>query len=219
MGHNQLDAAPNPNKDCPAYDEGAWLRTNIALGGIPKKWAYANAMWVGIPMAVQGETWLSNDIKLRIRVAKPYTRYFATSTDVAANPQNDNFPMYNFSTGDIATATKNNEMAKSALDIINIVPNPYYAFSKYETTQIDNRVKIVNLPVKCTISIYSVNGSLIRQFKKDDNVRTSVDWDMKNHAGIPISGGVYIIHVKAEGIGEKVIKWFGVLRPTDLNSF
>ncbi|MEI8201597.1 MAG: T9SS type A sorting domain-containing protein [Bacteroidota bacterium] len=219
MGHNQLDALPNPTKDCPAYDEGAWIHANLVAGGIPKKWVYANAMWVGIPMAVQGETWLANDVKLRLRIGKPYARNYATSTNVAANPQNNNYPMYTFTTGDIATSTSNNEQAKSALDLINVVPNPYYAFSKYETSQIDNRVKIVNLPVKCTISIYSVNGTLIRQFKKDDNVRTSVDWDLKNHAGIPISGGVYIIHVKAEGIGEKVIKWFGVLRPTDLNSF
>ena len=44
-------------------------------------------------------------------------------------------------------------------------------------------------------------------------------WDLKNHAGIPIAGGIYLIHVKANGIGEKVIKWFGALRPVDLNAF
>jgi len=28
-----------------------------------------------------------------------------------------------------------------------------------------------------------------------------------------------MIHVNAPGIGEKVLKWFGVLRPIDLDSF
>jgi len=42
---------------------------------------------------------------------------------------------------------------------------------------------------------------------------------LKNHKGLPISGGVYMIHIKAEGIGERIIKWFGALRPVDLNSF
>ncbi len=219
MGHNQMGGTPSAN-DCPAYDEGAWLYSKLTSSlPVDRKWPWANAMWVSLPMKVPGETWLANDVKVRLRMAKTYKQYYATSLDGAANPQNENYPMYSFNTGDIATVTNNNDAAKTALDLINIVPNPYYAFSKYETSQIDNRVKIVNLPVKCSISIYSVNGTLIRQFKKDDNFKTSVDWDLKNHAGIPISGGVYIIHVKADGIGEKVIKWFGVLRPTDLNSF
>ena len=37
--------------------------------------------------------------------------------------------------------------------------------------------------------------------------------------GIPIASGLYIIHVDAPGIGEKVIKWFGTMRPIDLNTF
>jgi len=43
--------------------------------------------------------------------------------------------------------------ATSALDIIEIVPNPYYAASEYETSALDNKVKIVNLPDDCDISI------------------------------------------------------------------
>jgi hypothetical protein len=30
---------------------------------------------------------------------------------------------------------------------------------------------------------------------------------------------VYLVHVKADGIGEKIVKWFGTLRPVDLNAF
>ncbi len=37
-------------------------------------------------------------------------------------------------------------------------------------------------------------------------------------AGIPVAGGIYIIHVKTD-VGEKVLKWFGMLRPPDLNTF
>jgi hypothetical protein len=42
---------------------------------------------------------------------------------------------------------------------------------------------------------------------------------MKNQAGITISSGVYLIHIKVDGVGERVLKWFGVLRPIDLDSF
>lgn len=230
MGHyNNTPGVSKPDVDCPAYDESAWLYTqwqayanqpNATLARKKKTEILYNAMWVTIPMATPGETWLSNEVKFRIRVGRPYERYFSTlNTGATTTVQNDNFPMYIFNTTDFATDKNVNETAKTALDYINVVPNPYYGFSFYEENQIDTRVKITNLPDKCVVTIYSMNGSLIRQYTKDDNTITSLDWDLKNHAGIPISGGVYIIHVKAEGIGEKTIKWFGALRPTDLNSF
>jgi hypothetical protein len=208
----------------PAYDAGKTLRTNIPVtlgGGTQRALVYSSAMWVTIPMAIPGQQWLSNNVKASIRIAKPYKRFYSTlhdSTLMANDQQNLNYPMYKFSTSIIATADNNIEKAKSELDLITVVPNPYYAYSSYETNQLDNRVKITNLPKKCTVSIYSTNGSLIRQFTKDES-GTAIEWDLKNYAGIPIAGGVYIIHVKADGVGEKIVKWFGSLRPIDLNAF
>jgi len=46
-----------------------------------------------------------------------------------------------------------------------------------------------------------------------------LDWDLKNERNIPIAGGVYIIHVEVPGAGEKVLKWFGIMRPADLDNF
>ena len=84
--------------------------------------------------------------------------------------------------------------------------------------KLDNRVKITNLPEECTVTIYDMNGTLIRQFKKADPL-TSLDWDLKNGKNIPIASGTYIIHVNVPGAGEKVLKWFGVMRPVDLDNF
>jgi hypothetical protein len=120
------------------------------------------------------------------------------------------------------------------LDLINVVPNPYYAFSAYETSQLDNRIKIVNLPAKCTVSIYTVGGTLVRKFNRDvpadnsdgqaystsvPNRETALDWDLKNFKGIPIASGVYLIHIDAPGLGERTLKWFGMTRPLDLDTF
>jgi hypothetical protein len=98
------------------------------------------------------------------------------------------------------------------------VPNPYYGFSSYEASQLDNIVKITNLPETCTINIFSTSGTLVRQLRKDNSL-TYVEWDLKNTYNVPIASGVYIIHVDAGELGEKVVKWFGALRPVDLNSF
>ena len=107
------------------------------------------------------------------------------------------------------------------LQDINIVPNPYYGFSKYESTALETYVKIVNLPAPCEVSIYSTNGVLIRSLSKKESsdATTYIDWDLKNHAGIPVAGGIYIIHVKAPGVGERTLKFFCAMRPTDLNAF
>lgn len=220
MGHN----GDNPNgNDCPAYDEGAWIHQKLSSNNYApfdpeKRNVYKDVMWVNMPLAIDNKAFLSSDITYKIRVTRPYKTGFDNATWQSANPQNDNLPMYTFNTGDLFTETENLEAAKDALSLINVVPNPYYAYSGYELNQLQTTVKVTNLPQKCVVSIYTVNGTLIRQFKKDEPT-TSIDWDLKNTAGIPIAGGVYLIHVKVDGVGEKVVKFFGALRPVDLDSF
>ena len=227
MGHNDADATR-----VPAYDEGQWIYNKLKSGqNLDKIYVYRDAMWAGIPMKVYGEDWLSNQVILRFRVNKRYKQFSNASNEGAANPQNNNYPVYTFSTGDMFTEKSDIPLAKSALDLINVVPNPYYSYGGYETNQIDTRVRITNLPEKCTVTIYTLSGGIIRQYKVDKTVisslksfgdtdyKTSIDWDLKNHAGIPISSGLYIIHINAYGLGEKVIKWFGTIRPTDVTGF
>ncbi len=125
--------------------------------------------------------------------------------------------MYTFNTADIATLRNHLPTAVASLDLINVVPNPYYGNSAYERSQFDNAVKIINLPKTCTVSIYSMNGNLVRRFTKDAE-QTWLKWDIKNSWGIPVASGVYIFHIDAPGIGEKILKWFGALRPQDLHS-
>jgi hypothetical protein len=190
---------------------------------------WKDCMWVGVPLLNPGQILQSNDVKLRIRIAKPFRKY---DTGIPSPVANNDFPYYTFSTNDLIAKVNQTEVAKTALDLINVVPNPYYAYSNYETNQLDNRIKITNLPNKCTVSIYTLGGTLIRQFKRDVgfdnsagattkevNLETSQDWDLKNALNIPVASGMYLIHVSAEGIGERTLKWFGVMRPIDLDSF
>jgi len=225
---SQTDPISPEDLRFPAYDAGAhfvYEITRTFASSVNQKrlrsYLYSSAMWVSIPIANPNFEWLSTDYKIKLRVTKPYERYFSGAMDNAytANHNVNNFwPMYNFTTKAVATVVDSTEKAVSDLDKINVVPNPYFAYSPYEVNQLDNRIKIVNLPQTCTITIYSTGGMVIRTFNKDES-KTYIDWDLKNFAGIPIAGGVYIIHVKVPGVGEKVIKWFGSLRPVDLNAF
>jgi hypothetical protein len=179
-------------------------------------------MWVGTALSVDGVEWLpeGNDWTFSVRMSKPYKRYSSTPPDslyLSEDTTVTYWPAYSFKTEGVATTQYSATKAESDLDQIRAVPNPYYAYTSYENNALDNRVKITNLPQQATITIYNVSGTLVRQLTKDSQ-DTYIDWDLKNFAGIPIAGGIYIIHVNTN-VGEKVLKWFGILRPPDLNTF
>ncbi len=220
----------------PAYDGCQWIHdrlwpltntvTTAQKKAITQTWK--DCMWVSCSYTATGQTLLASDVKVRLRVAKPYRMYQGTGTDNTYNYR----PYYRFSTIDLTAKVKQTDVAKNALSLINVVPNPYYAYSTYEQNQLDSRVKITNLPSKCTISIYTNSGILVRRLQRDAgfdntggaiypelNLESSADWDLKNTENVPIASGIYIIHIDAPGIGERTLKWFGVFRPIDLDTF
>jgi len=240
FGRKNMYNVPSPldtNKWGPAYDGCAhihsklWGKGPTSSGYLPMRDVWKDCMWVGVPIVVPGQSFLSTEAKIRIRVARPYRLYTSDSTATFAGYK----PFYRFNTYELVSEIKQTEVAKDALSLINVVPNPYYAYSNYETSQLDNRIKIVNLPAKCTISIYTSSGTLVRRLRRDVvsvdknntggatypevNQETSVDWDLKNTVGVPVASGMYLIHVEAPGIGERTVKWFGVMRPLDLDTF
>ena len=101
-----------------------------------------------------------------------------------------------------------------------MVPNPYYSYSTYETaSQLETKVRFVNVPTGTTISIYTVDGTMVRRLGPTSGSATTLDWDLHNHNGIPIAGGMYLIHFSVPEIGDRVVKWFGTMPPVDLNSY
>ena len=203
------------SNDMPAYDKGAYIHNKLSnsYGVLDYINLFDDLAWVWEPVKVNGHDILETDVRIKVRINKPYE----TRT---VNPKiNNGRPLYKFVIDDdIRVRTQTADELKSALDMINIVPNPYYAYSSYEFSRLDTRVKITNLPEQCEVTIFNMQGALVRQFTKDDPL-TSIDWDLKNHKGIPIASGVYIIHINVPGIGEKILKWYGVMRAPDLQGF
>jgi hypothetical protein len=164
---------------------------------------------------------IPTETRVKIRIAKPYAAYRTYPYDTFTAPQNNNLPLYRFSTKGIAMA-KSETYGENAMEKINIVPNPYYGSSEYERNQLDNRVRIINLPRKCEVKIFTLSGNLVRKYNKDESEtdhQTFLDWDLKNHAGIPVASGLYIIHIDGFKLGTKTLKWFGIMRPIDLDTF
>lgn len=224
------------NFKCPAYDAGRYFYNTMKA--IDESGSYANVLrvlfwsqplWCGMPMAVEGREWLQpgNPVKISIRVATPYKPGYATTTlDSVYEGLYDTIdhvgynPYFTFSTVGLGPTNDNLEKAETDLDLITVVPNPYYAYSTYEPNALTHRVKIANVPDKCVVTIYTMDGVKVRQFKKDDSSVTSIDWDLTNFANTPIASGLYIIHVKDNvNGGEKVVKFYCAMRQVDLNTF
>ena len=185
---------------------------------------------------------IPSDVTINIDVRTAYGKNMSPNGTTAQRATgeaaiNKDMPAYQFVINasdavleNLATgASARQSYVDSLLGSINVVPNPYYSYSKYETTsQLETKVRIVNLPTGvtsdgrqegCYIKIYTVDGTLVRTLGPTPVNATTIDWDLHNQTGIPIAGGMYLIHVTVPGIGERVIKWFGTMRPVDLNSF
>ncbi len=222
---------PSSEYSCPAYDGGRaafhllhFFQNNPRYAKVLKKYLWRQVMYVGMPMAVEGTKWLAegNDAKISIRVAKPYDKGYACielDSVYEGLDINNMYPAYRFSIDGLDPVLNDPEKTESDLDLITVVPNPYYAYSSYEKNALNNLVKITNLPNDCTVTIYNLAGTKIRQFKKDNDL-PSIDWDLTNFANTPVASGFYLIHVKDNTSGgERTIKFFGAMRLIDLNTF
>ncbi len=213
------------------YDECAELRSRLdpAVLFTRKYNALRDITWTGIPftdasLTSYAEGLIPNDLTVKIRVSNPY--------QVAdGNGSNNGHPSYRFKIEGQSAEDLIEQAAPNLLSKVNVVPNPYLAYSPYEVSQFTTTVKITNLPPKSVVTIYSLDGRFVRQYKRDEQgisqadrsnpgirrtqVTPDLEWDLKNSKGIPIASGVYLIHVNGYELGERTIKWFGINRKFD----
>jgi len=175
-----------------------------------KREVYGSLSWIAYPMLADDQQLLTSDVRISLRVNKEYKNFMATGF-------NEGRPMYGWDMSSLSTVKNSPPTLTDALRLINVVPNPYLAFSEYETSKLDTRVKITNLPERCRIRIFSTSGKLIRQIEKDSPM-TFQDWTLTNHANVPVASGVYLIHVEVPGIGERILKAFIAMRQVDLQN-
>lgn len=133
----------------------------------------------------------------RINVAKPFN-----SDDV----------FYFNSTGSVVEEKE----ARSDLNDIYVVPDPYVVTASWEkpltytSGRGERRIDFVNLPNNCTIKIFTMSGNLVKTIKHNGAIASaagSESWDLNTEDGLPVSFGVYIYHVEAPGIGNKIGKF------------
>lgn len=142
---------------------------------------------------------------LKIRTTKPFTRNDLFEIRINA----ENVPKID------------TDQAKTDLDEIKVVPNPYVVTSPYEPRRTVNNpiqqreLHFTKIPVPSTLRIFTVSGVMIREIKiETGNPRLfngTYVWDMLTKDNLEISYGVYLYHIEAPGIGNKTGK-FAVIK-------
>jgi len=110
----------------------------------------------------------------------------------------------------MAGSSISNELAKSDMSKIRVVPNPYIATvswepkSTYRSGRGPREIHFINLPKKCTIRIYNVAGILVDIIEHEaSNENGTAVWDVLSKENLDVSYGVYLYHVDAPNVGQK----------------
>ncbi|MDZ7763000.1 MAG: hypothetical protein U5K00_01045 [Melioribacteraceae bacterium] len=108
----------------------------------------------------------------------------------------------------------NKDQAKVDMEKIKVVPNPYVATARWEpknpftSGRGPREIHFTHLPTECTIRIFTVSGELVKTIDHRSELNDgTADWDLLSKDNLQISYGVYVYHVEAPGIGEKIGKF------------
>lgn len=96
------------------------------------------------------------------------------------------------------------------LNDVAVVPNPYVGAASWEsaTQQVgrgDRRIYFIHLPATCTIRIYTLSGNLVQTIYHNSSLTNGQEpWNLISKDGMDISFGVYIFHIDAGSLGQKI---------------
>ncbi|RKZ34561.1 hypothetical protein DRQ33_01885 [bacterium] len=101
-------------------------------------------------------------------------------------------------------------------DKVRVVPNPYRVDHDYkaywehsftsEWTEYSRKIRFYNLPKKCTIRIFTLDGDLVKELEHDESQSGEMvgaeDWDLISRNDQSIVSGIYIFSVENEETGK-----------------
>jgi hypothetical protein len=131
---------------------------------------------------------------------------------------NSDLDSYTFSTSELLKDLSVSER-KELLDKVKVVPNPYFAYSRYETSYDDPKVRFTHLDKVFTIRIFNLAGQLVRTLNNQNFDEDIPYWDLRNEATLKVASGMYIAHIEVPGVGSKILKFAILQREERIDRF
>ena len=101
--------------------------------------------------------------------------------------------------------------AGKEMNKIAVVPDPYIASASWEkplyftSGRGERRVDFIHLPSVCTIKIFTLDGKLERTLEHRSPIEDGHhSWDLTSKDDLDVAAGIYVYHVDAPGVGEKM---------------
>ena len=106
--------------------------------------------------------------------------------------------------------------ARSDLDAVRVVPNPYVISAQWERKRLGDPIvgepvrdlAFTNLPERCTIRIFSLDGDLVKTLEHSG--AGTAFWDVRSDFNQLVATGVYVYHIESAD-GETTGK-FAIIR-------
>ncbi len=140
------------------------------------------------------------------------------SGDVAFIPTLKPFTQGDFYVLTTKAVSAVNNPSSNVLNQVAVVPNPYIVNSSFEQLSmftggsLQRRLQFIHLPAQCKIQIFTLRGHLIDTIEHESTLDDgSTFWDLQTTENETIAYGVYIFHIEAPGIGEKIGR-FAIIR-------
>ena len=102
---------------------------------------------------------------------------------------------------------------------VKVAPNPYLVYNEWQQTLYSKRLKFINLPAKCIIRIFNLNGELVRTIRHQHTLEPGIGqqevtgsaggdewWNLLSDNRQLVASGVYIFHIQSD-VGEQVGKF------------
>jgi hypothetical protein len=106
------------------------------------------------------------------------------------------------------------QKAKVDLNKVAVVPNPYIGAARWEPQRLtqtgrgERRIYFIHLPAEATIRIYTISGDHVQTLNHNSNmIDGELAWDLTSKEGLDIAPGIYVYHIEAPGVGEKIDKF------------
>jgi hypothetical protein len=194
---------------------------NLGFDAIVVDSAYRRLVDSTSPPDTNDEYW---DYEYEIEVFSGEPSYFAVTAFDVGNPQTG---LQSLEGSKQANATavypfEEPEVVNERGDKVMVYPNPYRIdgnyYPEYETKDgnFDKRLRFFNLPLRCTIRIYTLDGDLVRilehESQEGDINATYTYWDLVTRNTQAVVSGLYLYTVEDKDTGETQIGKFVIIK-------
>ncbi len=194
---------------------------NVGFNDIASYPAYRDSVDQGLVPTVSDRYW---DYEYEVEIFPSQSVWFAVTAFDVGDPQTGLPPL---EASRLVNATlvypvdEWETVKKEGLNVV-VYPNPYridagYSAKRYEEGGLyGRRIRFINLPPRCTIRIYTLDGDLVKtiQHDREDTAldATYDEWDLISRNTQAVVSGIYLYSVEDKDSGENQVGKFVIIK-------